>query len=43
MNSLNKNLKTHSVWYLEKKKRYDIKILSIGKVLDKDWFDEKTM
>ena len=30
---LNKKLITHFVWYIEKKKRYDIETLSIDRVL----------
>ena len=41
-NCLNKNL-THFVWYLEKKKRYDIEILSTDRLLNKEHFYRKIM
>ena len=37
-NCPNKNSITHSVWYLEKKKRYDSETLSINKLLNKKNF-----
>ena len=40
---LNKNLITYFVWYLEKEKRYDIEILSIDRVLNKEYFYGKIM
>ena len=43
INCLIKNLITHFVWYLEKKKRYDIETLSIGRVLNKENFYGKVM
>ena len=43
INCLNKNLITHFVWYLEKKKRYGIETLSIDRVLNKEHFYEKVM
>ena len=43
INCLNKNLITHFVWYLEKEKRYDIKTLSIDRVLNKENFYGKVM
>ena len=43
INSLIKNLITHFVWYLEKKKRYDIETLSIDRVLNKERFYGKIM
>ena len=43
INCLNKNLITHFVWYLEKEKRYDIKTLSIDRVLKKEHFYGKVM
>ena len=43
INFLNKNLIIHLVWYLEKKKRYGIKTLSIDKVLNKEHFYGKIM
>ena len=38
INCLTKNLITHFVWYLEKKKRYGIKTLFIDRVLNKGTF-----
>ena len=38
INCLNKNSITHFFWYLEKEKRYDIEILSIDGVSDKEHF-----
>ena len=38
-----KNLITHFVWYLEKKKRYDSETLSIDRVLHKEHFHGKIM
>ena len=35
INCLHKNLTTQFVWYLEKEKKYDSKILSIDRVLNK--------
>ena len=43
INCLNENLITHFVWYLEKKKRYDIKTLFINRVLNKEHFYGKIM
>ena len=43
MNCLDKNLKKHFVWYLEKEKGYDIETLSIDRVLNKDHFYGKIM
>ena len=43
MNYLNKNLITHSVWYLEKEKMYDIETLSIDRVSNKMNFNGKIM
>ena len=43
INCLNKNSITHFVWYLEKEKRYDIEILSIDRVLNKEHFYGKVM
>ena len=43
INCLNKNLITHFVWYLTKEKRYDIKTLSIVRVLNKEHFYWKIM
>ena len=43
INCLNKNSITHFVWYLEKKKRYDIEILSVDGVSDKEHFYRKIM
>ena len=40
---LNKNLITHSAWYRDKKKRYDIAILSLDRVLNKEHFYGKIM
>ena len=40
---LNKNLITHFVWYLEKKKSYDIETLAIDTVLNKEHFYGKIM
>ena len=34
---LNKNLIKHSVWYLQKEKRYDIETLAIDRVLNKEF------
>ena len=42
INCLNKNLITHFVWYLGKEKRYDIEILSISSVLNKETFNGKS-
>ena len=42
INCLNKILMMHFNWYLEKKKRYDIETFSIGKVLNKAIFMEKS-
>ena len=42
-NCLNKNLIIHFVWYLEKKKRYDIETLSIDRLLNKEDFYGKIM
>ena len=36
INCLNKNLITYFVWYLEKENSYDIEILSIDRVLNKE-------
>ena len=41
INCLNKNVITYFVSYLEKKKRYDIEILSIDTVLNKERFHGK--
>ena len=38
INCLNKNLITHFVWYLEKRKRYDIENFYIDRVLNKEHF-----
>ena len=38
INCLNKNLITHSGWYLKKERRYDIETLSIDRVLNKEHF-----
>ena len=43
INCLNKNLITHFVWYLGKVNRYDIEILSIDRVLNKEDFYGKIM
>ena len=43
INCLNKNLVTYFVWYLEKKKRYDLENLSIDRVLNKEHFYGKIM
>ena len=43
INCLNKNLITHFVWYLEKKRMCDIETLSIDRELNKEHFDEKIM
>ena len=40
---LNKSTITHFVWYLEKKKRFDIETLSIDGVSDKERFYRKIM
>ena len=40
---LNKNLRTHFAWYLGKEKSYDIEILSIDRVLNKEHFYGKIM
>ena len=40
---LNKNLKTHFVWYLKKEKTYGIETLSIDRVLNKEHFYWKIM
>ena len=44
INCLNKNLMTHFVWYLHKEnneKRYDIEILSIDRIWNKETFYEE--
>ena len=41
INCLNKNSITHFVWYLGKKKRYDIETLFIDRLLNKERFHEK--
>ena len=43
ISSLNKNLITHFVWYLEKQNRYGIETLSIDRVLNKEQFYENIM
>ena len=43
INFLNKNSISHFVWYPEKEKRYDIEILSIDGVSDKEHFYRKIM
>ena len=43
INCLNKNFITHFVWYYEKEEKYDIKILTTGRVLNKDHFYQKIM
>ena len=43
INCLNKNLKKHFVWYLEKEKRYHIETLSIDRALNKENVYEKIM
>ena len=43
INCLNKSTKTNFVWYLEKKKSYDIETLSIDGVSDKERFYRKAM
>ena len=43
INCLNKNLKTHFVWYLEKERRYGIETLTIDTVLNKEHFCGKIM
>ena len=43
MNSLNKNLITHFVLYLEKEIRCDIETLSIDREFNKEHFYGKTM
>ena len=43
INCLNKNLITHFLWYHEKEKRYDIKTLSIDRVLNTKSFYGKIM
>ena len=43
INCLNKNSITHFVWYLDKKKRYDIETLFIDRLLNKERFHEKTI
>ena len=43
INCLNKNLITHFVLYFEKEKSYDIKTLSIDKILNKKHFYERIM
>ena len=43
INCLNKNLKTHFVWYLKKEKTYGIETLSIDRVLNKEHFYWKIM
>ena len=43
INCLNKNLITHSVWYLGKEIKYDIEILTIDRVLNKKHFCRKIM
>ena len=40
---LNKNLVIHFVWYLKKAKSYGIETLSIGRVLNKEYFYGKIM
>ena len=42
INCLNTNLIAHFVWYLEKEKRYDIKTLTIDRVLNRKHFLEKS-
>ena len=42
INCLNKNLITHVFWYLEKKKKHDIEILSIDRILNEKYFHEKS-
>ena len=39
--TLNKNLITYFVWYLEKEKSYDVETLSIDKALNKVHFGGK--
>ena len=43
INFLNKNSISHFVWYPEKEKRYDIEILSIDGVSDKEHFIKKSL
>ena len=43
MKCLNKNLITHFVWYLRKKKSYDIETLFIDRVLNKEHFSGRFM
>ena len=43
MNWLNKNLKIHIVWYLEKERRSDIETWSFEKVLNKEQFYGKSV
>ena len=43
INCFNKNLITHFVWYLEKKRRCDIETLSIDRELNKEKFYGKIM
>ena len=43
INCLNKNLVTHFVWYLEKKKRYGVETLFIDRVLNKEHFHAENM
>ena len=43
INSLNKNLITHFIWYLENKKRYDIETSSTDRVSNKKHFCRKIM
>ena len=38
INGLNKNLGTHFIWYLGKKKRCDIETLSVDRVLNREYF-----
>ena len=43
INCLNQNLITHFVWYLRKEKRYNIKTLSVDRVLNKKHLYGKIM
>ena len=43
INWLNENLITHFVWYIGKKKAYDIETLAIDRVLNKNHFYGKIM
>ena len=43
MNCLSSNLITHFVWYLEKKKSFDIEPLYIDRVLNKEHFYGRIM